>query len=159
MNRTCLTDDELNLLAYGEEDPAVQQAMTGHLAECPACRRAYEEVQTDLRAITFPAIEGGERAERTATRVLGLSEPSSSPSSTPTVRVDEIMTIEEVARFLKVSPVNVMNTLPRLPHFLFDGHLRVRRAALLDFLMGLEQQPSRPVQENVRAVLLKRDLI
>lgn len=43
--------EQLTLYHYGELAPAEHLAMERHLADCPACRAALEEVRTSLAAV------------------------------------------------------------------------------------------------------------
>lgn len=145
---------------YGELPVDAADRLRAHLAECPDCAAAFATIEADLVSLDLPCPDGGARAVRTALRVAGLPDPAARPAtavrgSSP----DEILTPEEVAAWLKVPVDSVGRMLHALPHFVFDGQVRIRKEALLHFIDGLERGRARVAQPDPGTFFLRRHVI
>ena len=151
----CLSDERLLDLHYDELTPDEAAAARAHLAACPACAARFASLAADLTALDLPAPDGGHRALGAALRLTG-ARPAPAPSTPADA---EILTPEEVADYLKVGVENVMNMLHALPHFVFDGQVRIRKEALLSLIDGLERGRSRVAQTDTGTFFLRRNVI
>lgn len=142
-------------LFYGELPASEREPLLAHLAACPACAARRESLDSTLAGLDLPCPDGGARALRTALRVAALPDPAAKPASP----ADEILTPEEVAEWLKVPAESVGRMLHALPHFVFDGQVRIRKEALLHFIDGLERGRPRVAQPDPGTFFLRRDVI
>lgn len=147
MNGRCLAEEQLIELYYAENDCADAKE---HLAACQVCQAAFARLCNELVDIDMPVPDGGHRAVSEALSVVTRQSP---PQSS-----DTIMTIEEVAQWLKVSYHNVNNMLHLLPHFIIDGQVRFNRRLLEDqlFKSRAEAEKKAPDQPRLRPIALKR---
>jgi len=112
-----------------------------HIETCEACRNrlaALEKVDGLLHAMVRE--EPPARAVLNAWRAV-LDETRDS-------RGDEIMTIEEVASFLKVPLDDLDLIVSEIPSFELAGHLRVRRVKLFEWIEDRERRHRRGIAES-----------
>ncbi|OGK05263.1 MAG: hypothetical protein A2W80_07040 [Candidatus Riflebacteria bacterium GWC2_50_8] len=147
MNGRCLAEEQLIELYYAETDCAEAKE---HLAACQVCQAAFARLCNELVDIDMQVPDGGHRAVSEALSVV-TRQPQTQTS-------DTIMTIEEVAHWLKVSYHNVNNMLHLLPHFIIDGQVRFNRRLLEDqlFKSRAEAEKKAPDQPRLRPIALKR---
>ncbi|MBU1105993.1 MAG: helix-turn-helix domain-containing protein [Candidatus Riflebacteria bacterium] len=147
MNGRCLNEEQLIELYYAENDSV--DART-HLAGCQTCQNAFANICNELVEIDMQVPDGGHRAVSEA--LCMISRQQQAPAN------DTIMTIDEVAQWLKVSYHNVNNMLHLLPHFIIDGQIRFNRRLLENHLFKnrAEAEKKAPDQPSLRPIALKR---
>jgi hypothetical protein len=142
-----VTYEELARLAARELDADRAAELGQHAQACEACRRrlaALEAVDSALDRL--PRLEPSAAAvlgvRRTLSReVRGGDEP-------------ELMTLDEVAGFLRISLDELEEIVLDLPAFELAGQLRVRRAKLAEWIEARERAYSRSrAQSEVARIL------
>ncbi len=125
MSSHCLNEEQLIGLYYDEPDSA---DLKEHMGGCEACQQSFSELCHELAEIDLPVPDGGQRAVAEALKLISHREPL--------VSRDEIMTIEEVAEWLKVSYHSLSAMLHQLPHFIVAGNIRFNRRLLENHLFN-----------------------
>lgn len=128
-----LTYEQLSQLAAGDLDPSRAQELERHVSQCNACQarlQALGEVDGVLRRL--PRREPSARTvlavrDRLLEEARGDQEP-------------EIMTLDEVASFLRIPLADLEELVADLPVFEVAGHVRVRRSRLLEWIAGQERR-------------------
>jgi anti-sigma factor RsiW len=126
------TYEELARYAAGDSGVERSAEVERHAAGCPVCRRRLEalarsDVALRLLPPTAPSAAILLRTRQALTRELrGTGLP-------------EIMTLEKVAEFLRVSAGELGEVVSDLPAFEVGGRIRVRREALLQWVEGRER--------------------
>ncbi len=165
----CLTEQDLLDLFYNEsESPAEARH---HLDACPSCRASYTALERQMKSVSDPLPNGGDRALAGALKMLGLSTPLETSKSreaapVPTastgsaVLSDDILTLSEVAAYLRVDLEQARSLLVELPHLNIGGAIRVRRPALEAFLRRMEAESTRrPMLDALAPINRRYDLI
>ncbi len=142
MNSQCLNDEQLICLYYDEAEAADCKE---HMRGCEDCQQAFARLCSELAEIDIPAPDGGQRAMSEALRMFENQERRAGR--------DEIMTMEEVSGWLKVSHHNLAAMLHRLPHFIIDGQVRFNRRLLENHLFN-----SRSLTETVEPETRRKHL-
>jgi len=112
-----------------------------HVRACAACRErlaVLERVDRDLRLLPRPEPSAGAvlAARRAVTReTRGTGGP-------------EVMTLDEVAEFLRVPPDALADVVGELPAFEVGGQVRVRRARLVEWIAERERAYTRGRAES-----------
>jgi hypothetical protein len=147
MKGRCLDQEQLIELYYTENDCAEAKA---HLASCPDCQSAFARLCNELVELDIAVPDGGHRAVSDALSAISRQNQANEP--------DAIMTIEEVALWLKVSYHNVNNMLHLLPHFIIDGQIRFNRRLLERHLFKNQTEAERkaPGQPHLRSLPSKK---
>lgn len=131
-------DFRTRMPAYIDGDLPQQEreALENHLAKCRSCHRQFDSLKqgdaalASLGQLPVPAgILNQARAE--ITTGSGLETLS------------EIMTLNEVAAFLKIDSRVLGDLVEQLPLFELAGNLRIRRQALLDWIRERERDFAR----------------
>lgn len=139
---TCDTAEGLlSLLETGELEGARAAELREHLGACAGCR-AVEAGYRALSAVCAAGDdEGGLDAGR-AEEILDavMAELDAPGADAAPAAPGEIMTLEEVAGFLRVGLGELERELDDLPTFEFAGRLRIRRAALLAWIEERERK-------------------
>lgn len=143
---SCLTEEQL-LEIYYDELP--QSEMKQHLSQCALCQRAFSRICNELMDLDMTVPDGGHRAVSEALAIVNRGNSADSNS--------EIMTIEEVAAWLKVDYHNICNMLHLLPHTIIDGNVRFEKARLVKHLFGGKtgaemKAPDQPRQKIISLV-------
>jgi hypothetical protein len=128
--------EELAALAAGDLPPDRSEQLRDHLAGCDACRRrldAIEEVDTRLTRLRQHVPAAGAVLE---TRRLLSREVRGTGGQ-------EVMTLEDVAEFLRVSVEDLSEAVPELPAFEIGGRIRVRRTKLIEWIEQRERAYAR----------------
>jgi hypothetical protein len=123
------------LAAYTRNElPAERQQELGrHVGECQTCRQrlaALRAVDGALRAL--PREEPPAETILAARRLLS-AEIRPPPES-------EVLTLDEVAAFLRIEPEELGPYVEQLPAFELGGRIRVRRSRLLEWIEQRERQ-------------------
>lgn len=146
----CTTVETL-LSGYERADLRPEDARTvaAHLSACPACRAALGQFEV-LSALTrteaglsvAPAIGAFEEAPsvapltpavRASQMLAAVKAEVAAEAALATVE-HEIMTFDEVAAYLRLSPDELEEELASLPYFEIGGHIRVRRGLLMAWI-------------------------
>lgn len=130
-----LADDILLTYADGNLSNADAALVRQHATECAPCnRRLARLTRSDslLREEARADVPAGllHRARQAVADDTGLGSAS------------EIMTLEEAAAFLKISPADMDNVVDELPVFELAGRLRIRRSKLLERIAQRERAQS-----------------
>ena len=131
------------LVAYADGDlsPEVQAQVAEHLEECTECRdrmRMLEKTEASLHGLEheMPCTEALLRIRHALSRELrGAPGP-------------EIMTLEEVAKYLRVPVEQLEEVAGDLPAFEFAGTVRVRRGKLEEWIEQREHEHARSSVES-----------
>lgn len=167
--RHCLTEQEFIDLFYGESaNPA---AARRHLDSCSSCRASFATLERQLKTLSDPLPSGGERALSGALKMLGLSTPAAASKAGETVRTsaaspaealltDDILTLGEVAAYLRIDLEQARSLLCELPHLNIGGAVRIRRSALEAFLKRMEAESTRrPILDALAPINRRLHLI
>ncbi len=130
---TCdISYDELAAYAAGDLDADRAAAIREHAAGCQECQGRIEALQlTDqLLAAAKPTPPPAEALLNTRRALAGATRQA--PQS-------EIMTLEDVAEYLKISAEDLNDIVDDLPAFELAGNIRVRRTRLLDWIEQRER--------------------
>lgn len=113
--------------------PAENEAVRRHLDGCEACRRRREELARLMEAVdTLPEEEPAETVSFAVRREVDrLLAPGLAAAP-------EIMTLEEVARYLRVSVEAMEEELADLPAFEVAGELRFRKDRVAEWIRRRE---------------------
>jgi len=126
-----VTHEELSRLSAGEVTAERARELERHVAACEQCRRRLESLrEVDGLLRVMPREEPPAQAVLDARRALASELRSSGP---------EIMTLQEVAEFLRVSEDEMSDVAAELPAFEVGGRVRVRRARLLEWIEQRER--------------------
>ncbi|MFO7898595.1 MAG: zf-HC2 domain-containing protein [Planctomycetota bacterium] len=135
MKRCKRTFEELAEYAAGDAPPAQAARLRQHVARCPRCRRRLELLaRADAALRALPRHRPSARAILEARRALREPERPAPP---------EIMTLDEVAAFLRLGPAAFGEVVGELPAFELAGRVRVRRTKLLEWIEGRERDHMR----------------
>ncbi len=111
----------------------ISEELTRHIEECDVCRHRMDALKkVDAALGKMPRLEPSDQARLKVRRALA-KEIYGPPSP-------EIMTLEEVSEFLRISPADLREIADELPAFELAGQIRVRRAKLLEWIEQREQK-------------------
>jgi excisionase family DNA binding protein len=147
-DRNCgVTKEELSALACGDLENERAVAVRAHVATCSVCQRFLRAVRTvdsalgAARCLAPPA-----NAVLAAQRVLSAEVRRREPR--------EIMTLGEVAEYLRVTMEELEEIARDLPAFELGGKIRVRRTRLLEWIGRREKDYLRSaVQSEVAGII------
>ena len=139
MSSKCLNEEQLISLYYEESGSPAEKE---HIRGCEACQLAFAKLCQELAQLDMPVPDGGHRAVAEAIKLISRQEPSGAS--------DEIMTIEEVAEWLKVSYHSVASMLHKLPHFVVDGNIRFNRRLLENHLFNSRSEAENKAPDQPR---------
>jgi anti-sigma factor RsiW len=127
---------ELAAFAQGDLPTDRREAVEKHVTGCDGCRKrlaALRAVDVTLRSLP---------AERPSAETILAARRLLSEETRPR-QESEIMTLEEVAAFLRIGPEEMRPFVTDLPAFELAGQIRVRRSKLLEWVEQRERQFSR----------------
>lgn len=145
--RCDITYEELARWSSGEISSARSREIEDHAARCEHCRRRLESLREVDR--TLPVLPRNEPSARALLNVRRALSAELRGEAGP-----DVMTIEEVAEFLRVSPEELERISDELPAFELAGRIRVRRAKLLEWVEQRERNFMRTTIESEAARLL-----
>jgi len=124
--------EEIGEFAAGELPAERARELEQHLRSCANCQRrldAVRAVDTGLARLPrlLPSPGGLHRARRSLSEVLRRTQEP------------ELMRLDEVAEFLRISLDELEEVVAELPAFEVAGQLRVRRAKLLEWVEARER--------------------
>jgi hypothetical protein len=138
----CGTDYEaLSRYAAGDLDASQAERMAEHVRRCPVCQRRLRVLRDlDQHLAMLPREEAPASAllrvhRAVAAEVRGGGGP-------------ELMTLDEVAAFLRISLDELEEIVLDLPAFEVAGQLRVRRARLIEWVEARERAYGRTRAES-----------
>lgn len=137
------------LAAYASDGLAPERAaeVEKHVGGCAECRRRLSAIrEADARLRALPRLRPSAGALLRTRRAL--SEELRGRS------VPEVMTLEEVAAFLRVEPADLRDVVSELPAFEVGGRIRVRRAKLIEWIERRERVHARSTAESDVARIL-----
>ena len=142
-----VTYEELAAFAAGDAAPERARRIRQHLRSCEDCRRrlkALASLDDALRLV--PRTEPPANAVLNARRALSHQRRTES--------APDIMTLDEVAEFLRVSSDDLEDVAEELPAFELGGQIRIRRARLIEWIQQRElAYASSRAQSEVAALL------
>ena len=149
--RTGACDPWRELLSEYEahELPAhLAEGVEKHLAECPACSRLLVAIRKT--AALVDQLADGEPARTMSVRVLGQVDGLLAPDLGD---APEIMTPDQLARFLRVSPDRLAEVIDTIQGFDIGGELRFRKERVLEWIQEREHdRERRAIYSQLRAV-------
>ncbi len=142
-----VTYEELAAFLAGDVPPERAESIRRHVDGCESCseRLAHlREVDASLSRL--------ERTRPSPGALLGLRR-ALAEELRPRREV-EVMTLDEVAEFLRLSPSEMDEIVEELPLFEIAGRLRVRRARLVEWIEERERRfaRDRAVSETVHVL-------
>ncbi len=139
-----VTYEELAALAAGDLPADREAEVLLHLPDCPRCRNRMEAVRrADAALKALPPCEPPVRAVLAARRALAGVVRQPAPA--------EVMTLEEVGEFLRLTPDQLDQVAEELPAFELAGQVRIRRAALLEWVQQRERDYARQTAGSLAA--------
>ena len=136
-----ITLEELSAFSAGDATPERAREIRGHVTACLECRRGLERLaQTDeaVRVLVREPVPPATDLESRRGLVRHFrkdDEPA-------------IMTLEDVAAFLRLSGDDLQYALSDLPAFEIGGQVRVRREKLMQWIEQREQRHRRSIRES-----------
>ena len=128
--------EELAAFAFGELDPQQRARIGRHLDACDRCRKRIEALRrADELLTSLPPLEPPTWAILAARRALSEAADGR--------KAHEIMTLAEVAQFLRISAEQLGEVVEDLPAFELAGQVRVRRARLIEWIQQRERDYTR----------------
>jgi len=122
-----LTYEELAEFAAGDVDESRAHVIERHVVECEACRHRLGVLsQLDSALRQLPRSEPSAAALLKVRRILSAELRTS--------RTPEIMTLDDVARFLRIDDDALGEIVEDLPAFEIGGEIRVRRTRLIEWV-------------------------
>jgi anti-sigma factor RsiW len=131
-----VTYEELAAYVAGEASPDRVEVLRTHHAQCERCRSRIAALRRSdaLLAATHrpePGVEALLATRRALTRTIRR------------LQVSEIMTLEDVAAFLRIDADALEDIAEELPAFELGGQIRVRRQKLIEWIEQREQSYAR----------------
>jgi len=145
-----VTYEELAAFACGDLDETRQAEIREHIAQCNRCSGRLQALTKadDVLAKLSPARPSVEAILATRRALAEVTRGA---------QTLEIMTLEDVADFLRISPEELGQLVPELPAFELAGQLRVRRQKLIDWIQQRERDYARSsAQTEVARILADR---
>jgi hypothetical protein len=145
---TCVLTHE-ELAAWLAEDCVSERAaqIAAHVNECEGCRGRVASLHKVDQALH--TLAGPEPPAACSRRALDAALAETRAS-----RPQEVMTLEDVAAFLRIPPDDLEEVAEELPAFEIAGHVRVRRAKLLEWIERRERQHRKNITESELAQAL-----
>lgn len=126
------TYEELATWKAGDLPAAKARRVKADAAACATCRSRLAALdETDLLLRSLPAPAPSAAALLAARHRLAEVTRSAAPS--------DIMTLEEAAEFLRLTPDQVGELIEELPAFELAGQVRIRRQKLLEWIEQRER--------------------
>ncbi len=145
-----VTYDDLSRFGAGELEPGAAREMESHVAGCAICRDRLETLR-DLDVRLQSLRRSGPSASAVLEARRALSRELRGGSAL------EIMTLDDVAGFLRISPQELDDIAGELPAFEIAGHVRIRRERLLEWLKQRERDYRRSSVSSDVSVILSGD--
>lgn len=130
-----VTLERLSALLAGDLDAAQAHLLRQHIGQCPTCTTSIARLQEADRQLRSVAERVPSAVVQRARQVI-----RSAVQHQPT---PEVMTLEEVAQYLRLGASQLAQVLEQLPSFTVAGEVRVRRDRLMQWINDQEQQAFR----------------
>jgi anti-sigma factor RsiW len=128
--------EDLAAFASGDLDDRRRRQLEQHISRCGRCRQRLEALsKTDALLQKLTPVQPGRSAVLAARRAVS--------EQTRGARAPEIMTLAEVADFLRVTSEELGEVVEQLPAFELGGQIRVRRAKLAEWIQQRERDYTR----------------
>lgn len=119
-----------------------------HLGECPACACLLSALRQTSTLVDQLVDE--DPARTMAVRVLGKVDELSAPDFSD---APEIMTPDELARFLRVPPDTLAEVIDTIPGFDIGGEVRFRKERVVEWIDQREhERDRRAIYSRLRAI-------
>ena len=132
-----------DLAAFTTEDlaPERQNAIREHLSGCSDCRELLAALnRADSLLASLSPVAPGSSAILSTRRAFS--------DVTRGLQTQEIMTLEETALFLRITPEQLGEIMEELPAFELAGQIRVRRIRLIEWIQQRERNFNRQLSES-----------
>lgn len=128
--------EELAAFVAGDLDPQREAQVRRHVGACAACgRRASALAKADA---TLAALRPARPSARAILDVRRALAEVVGPGRAP-----EVLTLDEVAQFLRIGAETLDEIAEELPAFELGGQIRVRREKLMEWIRQREQDYAR----------------
>lgn len=118
------------------DDEAPSPELLEHLEACAACRRLRDEfARLDALCAGLPFSPPSETRRLEILEAVRRALVEEDPSSL----THDVLTLEEVAAFLRIPVDELAHALPGMPTFEIAGHVRIRRERLLAWIEERER--------------------
>ena len=142
--------ETLAAFAAGDLDAERTKAIENHLADCERCRRRVRSLEAVDRLLV------GMVPQKPSSRAI-LETRRALPVKHPGARTPDIMTLDDVADYLHLSPEALDEIVEDLPAFELAGHVRVRRERLVEWIEQRERDYARQAAADwTRRVLVSQ---
>lgn len=131
----------LSSFAAADLDEADREAVAAHVAACPDCAAAVRRYEALASLATAEAAAPPPPLPSSLARTIRSRAPHTAPTA-PVVEHD-VMTLDEVAVYLRVPLQALEPELPTMPVFELGGRLLCRRVALLEWIEERERRARR----------------
>ena len=128
--------EELAAFTVGDLHAQRYGAINEHLLRCRHCRDRIEALESADQALAEMPPAQPSPSALVATR-RALAEATGAETAA------QIMTLDQVARFLQITAEQLGEIVDTLPAFELAGQIRVRRAKLLEWIEQREQDHTR----------------
>ncbi|MGD2174366.1 MAG: zf-HC2 domain-containing protein [Candidatus Brocadiaceae bacterium] len=136
-----ITYEQLARFTAGDLEPNEAAEVRDHVEGCAECRRRVESLRRIDRGLnSLRRIEPSASVLMAARRLLSAETRGRSGP--------EIMTLQEVAEFLRVPEDALEPVADELPAFEIGGHIRVRRTRLVEWIETREHAYARARAES-----------
>jgi len=139
--------EQLARFAAEELNPEQARTIEEHMESCAACR-----CRLDALEAVDAALSGLPRMEPSASAVLATRRALS--QEVRGAAAPEVMTLDEVAEFLRISLDELEEVVLELPAFELAGQLRVRRSKLVEWVAARERAYARSTAASEVARIL-----
>jgi hypothetical protein len=125
----------LSACEAGELAEPEEKLVQEHVKACAECGRLRTAMRAMMR--TLNALEDPPPPQRLTLGVMNA--PALGPNPEPR-EAPEIMTPEDLARFLRLAPDDLEDVIGLIPGFEIAGRLRFRKARVLEWIEAREKQ-------------------
>lgn len=134
---TCdVTYERLAAFTAGDLGAAAEAEIRGHAAACGRCRDRLEALRhTDASLAALPPVEPSPASVQAVRQLLSVATREAAPRP--------IMTLDEVAEFVRLAPEQLGEIVEELPAFELAGQVRVRRERLIEWIEQRERAYAR----------------
>ena len=137
--------DLLSPFERDELDGELHRRVHDHLATCPSCAEAvrqYRELSALVESARSAPVDDVPRSLiRSLKKELQNSRSDEVDGSPPPL--PEILTLDEVAAYLRIEIDDLEDEIATMPVFELGGRIRMRRSALLEWINDKEQRARR----------------
>lgn len=134
-------DAKQNLMAYlyGECSKECTDEIKKHIASCPRCKHELEDFN-EIREL--------------CTQWSDVPIDKKLMYNTFLKTKPEILTLEELATYLRVTPEEILDNLHNIPHIKIGKSIRFRRETITKWLRSIEYDPQKYEKESFARIHL-----